>query len=360
MPRWRLALFAAAIGGLLRTGLAADDAPLVYSRQARQEITQLPPAPIVPSTVSDLKAIQARVEAVVKEALPATVAILLDDGQGSGIIVSRDGYVLTAGHVSGRPGQAVTVVLANGKELHGKALGANNNIDSGMVKITDRPPDKRGFPFVPLGSAKNLKGGQWVVAMGHPGGLREGRPPVVRLGRVLSTRQPFEVDTDCTLINGDSGGPLFDLDGRLIGINSRIGLGTTMNVHVPIDTFEETWNRLAKGDEWGGGGSFWKRFWGGGNEPGIPAEAASLGIHANDPEGGGPGAVISRVRTGTPAEKAGLRVGDLVLAVDGKKMQGVDALADCISNHSPGDVVTLHLLRQGIEMDLKATLGAAK
>ncbi|HUO10784.1 MAG TPA: trypsin-like peptidase domain-containing protein [Phycisphaerae bacterium] len=357
MSGWRVLVVMAVC--VLGAGRAWGDAPVAYSTEARHDITQLPAAPIVPNGVADLRAIQSRVEAVVKEALPATVAILLDDGQGSGVIVSRDGYVLTAGHVSGKPGQPVTIVLANGKELRGKALGANNNIDSGMVKIIDKPPTKSGFPFVPLGSAKELKAGQWVVALGHPGGYRADRPPVVRLGRVLLATHQL-MGTDCPLINGDSGGPVFDLDGRLIGINSRIGATTTTNIHVPIDTFEETWDRLAKGEEWGGATGFLARHGFGGDGESIPADGAALGIRGNDVEGGGPGTIVTRVKSGTAAEKAGLHVGDIVLAIDGRKINGVDALVDKVNEHSPGDVVTLTVLRGGKSLELKATLGAAK
>ena len=161
-----------------------------------------------------------------KYALPATVGLNVQDGQGSGVIVSKDGYVLTAGHVSGAPGTRVTVVLSNGTMVRAQALGANNGIDSGMVKITT--PGE--YPFVPLGSTMNLVAGQWVVALGHPGGYQVSRPPVLRLGRILTVRggPRGAVGTDCPLINGDSGGPLFDLDGRLIGINSRIGPMTTI------------------------------------------------------------------------------------------------------------------------------------
>ncbi len=155
-------------------------------------------APGGPRTVGDLKAIQARVEAVAKEGKAATVAILLEEAEGSGVIVSKDGYVLTAGHVSGKPGQKMEVVLANGKHYAAKALGANDGIDSGMVKITDAPP-AGGFACVPLGTAKELKSGQWVVALGHPGGYQEERGPVLRLGRVLLANSQM-LGTDCPLV----------------------------------------------------------------------------------------------------------------------------------------------------------------
>jgi len=337
---------------------SSSDAQVPFSTDGRAEITQLPPAPVIPKSADDLKAIQSRVEAVVKEALPATVAILLDDAQGSGVIVSKDGYVLTAGHVSGKPGQFVTVVLANGKELQAKSLGANNNIDSGMIKILDKPPvggpKGGGFPFVPLGSDKELKAGEWVVALGHPGGYHEGRPPVVRLGRVLLANHQM-IGTDCPLISGDSGGPVLDLDGRLIGINSRIGGSLTTNIHVPIDTFEETWDRLAKSEEWGGTSGLLGHH-GGGDE--IPAEGASLGINGGDAPSGG--ALVRRVYPHTSAEMSGLRAGDVVVSFDGKTIDGVDALAERVDAHSPGDVVKIVVIRDEKRVEVKVTLGALR
>ena len=98
-----------------------------------------------------------------------------------------------------------------------------------------------------------------MFAMGHPGGLQVGRAPVVRLGKVLAIvdrrngRQTgdYYIQTDCPLIMGDSGGPVFDLDGKVIGINSKIGIATTSNIHVPVDSFVDTWDRLAAGEKWG-------------------------------------------------------------------------------------------------------------
>src|SRR5207245_204744 len=88
------------------------------------------------------------------------------------------------------------------------------------------------------------------MAIGHPGGYQKGRNPVVRLGRIQTNSKTF-VQTDCVLVGGDSGGPLFDMHGKVIGIHSRIGNLITANIHVPVDTYRETWDRLAKGDEWG-------------------------------------------------------------------------------------------------------------
>src|SRR4029077_2949105 len=167
--------------------------------------------------------------------------------QGSGVIVREDGYILTAGHVSGDPDSEVTVIFPDGTKLKGKSLGANNSIDSGLVKIT-----KEGkYPFAEMGVSKDVKDGAWCVCIGHPGGYKEGRSPPVRLGRILS-HNDNHLTSDCTMVGGDSGGPLFDMDGKVIGINSRIGMTINSNIHVPVDTYRETWDRLAKGEVWGG------------------------------------------------------------------------------------------------------------
>jgi hypothetical protein len=177
---------------------------------------------------------------------PAVVGVSIGPAQGSGVIV-KGGRVLTAGHVSGQPGRTVTLHLADGRKLKGKTLGRNADIDSGLIEITD----KGDWPGVEMGKSADLKKGQWVVAIGHPGGYRANRTPVVRLGRVLEVNAGAIV-TDCPLVGGDSGGPLFDLDGKIIGIHSRIGGPIMANLHVPVGTYVDTWDRLARGETWGG------------------------------------------------------------------------------------------------------------
>ena len=222
--------------------------------------TQAPlPLPLVlklhaaPDNIDDLRGIEKHVERVIERVNPAVVGVLVGPGQGSGVIISEDGYVLTAGHVSGKPNQDATVILPSGERLKAKTLGQNKGIDSGMVKIVPGDNDKdRKFPFLEMGKSVDLKSGQWVLAIGHPGGFRKNRTPVVRVGRILAAN-PFLIRTDCALVGGDSGGPLFDMQGRVIGIHSRIGgKEITENVHVPVDTYRQTWDRLAKGESWGG------------------------------------------------------------------------------------------------------------
>lgn len=204
-----------------------------------------PPVVAAPKNPDELRALEVQVKQVVAKALPCVVGVRVGPGQGSGVIVSEDGFVLTAGHVVGKPDQDVVFVFQDGKTAKGKTLGMFKSADAGLMKITD--PGK--WPFVERGQSAALKPGDWCVALGHPFGFTEGRPPVVRAGRVLQTGDNV-VQTDCPLVAGDSGGPLFDLSGRVIGINSRIGGHTNMNFHVPADVFAAHWDRLAKGEEW--------------------------------------------------------------------------------------------------------------
>jgi serine protease Do len=207
-----------------------------------------------PANVEELRAIEQHVQKVVEKVMPAVVNLKVGPGQGSGVIINEKGLILTAGHVSGTPNKDATVVFSNGKSLKGKTLGQNTGIDSGMVKIVVEGT----YPFLEMGKSSELKVGQWVLAIGHPGGFRANRPPVVRLGRILFVDNLRGIiQTDCALVGGDSGGPLFDMQGRVIGIHSRIGgSAMTENIHVPIDTYRQTFARLEKGDTWRGSGAF--------------------------------------------------------------------------------------------------------
>lgn len=198
-----------------------------------------------PASVEELKSLQDTVEKTVKKVLPSVVGVQVGPARGSGVIISKDGYVMTAGHVVGRPGQKVTFTFSDGETAEGVTLGMFKSFDAGLMRIKDCDD----LPFVEKGVSADLKSGDWCIASGHPLGYQPGRPPVVRVGRILRVNEDA-VQTDCPLVGGDSGGPLFDLEGRVIGINSRIGPRMEMNFHVPVDVFTTNWERLAKGDQW--------------------------------------------------------------------------------------------------------------
>lgn len=282
----------------------------------------------VPSTVAELRDLQKRVQQVYKKVMPAVVGIQIGGSSGSGVIVSDDGYVLTAGHVSGKPDTKCTVILPDGKRLRAKSLGANRGIDAGMIKITD---DGK-WPHVEMGDSNDLKKGQWAIAIGHPGGYFIGRSPVLRLGRIQTVNRAL-IQTDCTLVGGDSGGPLFDLNGKVIGIHSRIGPSIAYNVHVPVDTYRETWDRLAKGDSWGGYiGS-------------VPVKPSEFGAKFNLAGGV---LSITEVKHGSLAEKLGLKPRDLILKFDGKSVASKDEIEEIVRKKKNGDELAVEVDR-GIE-----------
>lgn len=294
-----------------------------------------------PENLADLRALQARVEAVVSRVAPSVVGLRVGAGQGSGVIISEDGYVLTAGHVASAPGRDVGIVLGNGKVVKGKSLGINYEADSGLVKISDPPPDGGKWPFVEMGKSNDLKKGQWCIVLGHPGGFKNGRTPPLRLGRVLDTRGKF-IRTDCTLVGGDSGGPLFDLDGNVIGIHSRIGNSLYDNMHVPVDSFGDTWDRLAASEAWGQLAL--------NSRPGAPY----LGL---DPEDGAPDCRIGDIYPNTPAESAGLHTGDLITSFDGQKVANFGELMLKLGGRKVGDEVRIEVKRNDETLKLRITIG---
>jgi len=273
-----------------------------------------------PTSVDDLRTIEKHVHQLIEKVSPCVVGIRSRGGEGSGVIVTADGKVLTAGHVSGKPGRDLTVILPSGKQLKGKSLGHNADIDSGMVQILDEGP----WPFAEMGVSADLPKGQWCLTLGHPGGYKANRTPVARLGRILENKKDL-IRTDCALVGGDSGGPLFDMDGKVIGIHSRIGPSLTENVHVPIDTYRETWDRLTSSENWGGTpGGAWL-----GVEDGSEGDECRIGV----------------IMANSPAQKAGLRPGDVITRVDEQRIRSFQDLIECIQNKRPSDEVIVEVRR---------------
>lgn len=124
----------------------------------------------IPSGPTQLHSIETQVETVVKRVMPATVGVVNGMAQGSGVIISPDGFILTAGHVAAEADRPVDIILSDGRRIKGKTLGINHNIDSGLIKILDDTQSE--WPFVYMGTTQNLKVGDWVIAMGHPGAIK--------------------------------------------------------------------------------------------------------------------------------------------------------------------------------------------
>ncbi len=292
-------------------------------------------AKAVPENVKDLKDMQSHVQKLVDRLRPCVVGVRIGASQGSGVIINKEGFVLTAGHVSGVPEKEAWLLLTDGRRVKGKTLGANRGIDSGLIQITD----KGEWPCVDMGQANDLKPGHWCLAIGHPGGVQPGRTPVVRLGRILENHQSF-LRTDCALVGGDSGGPLFDMQGKVIGIHSRIGPLMTFNIHVPVDTYKETWARLVKGETWG--------------ELFASKAGGYLGIELYQEQGT---CKIRVVAADSPAAKAGLKNDDVVTMFDGKKIATIAEFSSQLRSKPPGSEVTLQVQRGEDTMTMRVVLG---
>ena len=285
-----------------------------------------------PTTIEQLRSMEKAFARVAELAEPATGNITLDEAQGSGVVVSRDGYVLTAAHVIGRPNRPATITFADGSKAKAITLGMHRDYDSGLLKITD---DGK-WPFLDIGESSSLDRGQWVMAVGHPGGLTEGRGLVYRVGRILSNFAGV-ISTDCTLVGGDSGGPLVDLDGYVIGIHSRIGGQISENFHVPIDAFSNDWDQMVDGAI-------------------VDSESAYLGIDLKT-EGNSTTNEVRSVTEHESAALAGMKTGDRIIKVGDEKIENGRDLLQALGKLKPKGETVITVMRDDQELELDVTLG---
>jgi serine protease Do len=346
------AIFAGGVGiAPARAADVADSSSASVSAGSSKSITQglrniLDGTP--PMGVTDLRLMQGHVQQLAEQLKKCTVGVQVGPAWGSGVIISKDGYVLTAAHVAdagrnrgpldvqGAESRAVArFTLADGREVKGKPLGLFRTLDAGLMKITD-PGD---YPFAELGNSNGLKVNQWCIALGHPGGYQSERGIVLRLGRVLNVYKDA-ITTDCTLVGGDSGGPLFDMDGRVIGINSRISENLTANMHVPVNAYNDrgAWDRMLKGDVWGH----------------LPGQDPWLGVGG---DGEAKEAKITSVKPKSPAEHYGLLAGDVVVSFDGREIGDFGALTQAVADCHPNESIVLRVRRGDELKDLRVRLG---
>lgn len=335
-----------------------------------------------PAAADTLKERQDKVLAVISKTRSAVVCIQsrgkLGMGSGSGVIVSADGLVLTAAHVveaAGGDGGEVDVVLPDGRQVKGKVLGRDRGRDSAMVQIEEG----KDWPFAEPAKADSVEKGEWCIAMGHPGGFDIQRGAPVRIGRLWMPNDKAFYQSDGTVQGGDSGGPLFDLEGHVIGIHSNISMNLSENRHVPIGVFHDEWERLKKGEVWGDS----KRLLSDPNdltpkkdflpkrqkkqpaEPAVPDEkdnpaeapkgGAWLGVAL---ENGDDGVTVGNVAEGSPADKAGLKSGDVITKLSGKGIGSTGDIISRVRDSAPGDKLKLTIERDGKEENIEVTLAA--
>lgn len=286
-----------------------------------------------------------------------------EQGSGSGVVIDQRGLIVTAGHVvSGA--ERVQVRFATGDQLTARVLGTDDANDLALLQV-DRLPE--GIPVAPLGDSDTVQVGDAVIAIGSPFGLsgtvtqgivsavnRSWNPPGDRLRTGL-------IQTDAPINPGNSGGPLFNAQGEVIGITTMIESPIRGNVGigfaVPSNTVKRVLPQL---------------------ESGAQLQPAWLGISGTDLDEATAqrfglnvqrGVIVLNVVAGSPAARAGLRpaqvrgndiaaLGDVIVALDGQPVSGMEDLAARIGAHQPGDVVELTVVRDGREQTIRVTLGS--
>lgn len=263
-------------------------------------------------------------------------------GVGSGFILSSDGYVMTNAHVV-ESASEIYVTLTDKREFKGKLIGSDRRTDVALVKI-----EATGLPRMTIGDSKNIRVGQWVLAIGSPFGLENTVTAgiVSAKGRDTGEFLPF-IQTDVAVNPGNSGGPLINVRGEVIGVNSQIlsGSGGSIGISfaIPIDDAMRIVEQLKNNGRVRRGRL--------GVEIGEVNKdvAEAMGIKAQ-------GALVSRVEAGTPAEKAGVLPGDIIVKFDGKTIEKSRDLPRAVGDTKPGTKSTLTVLRKGVTKEIPITV----
>jgi len=311
-----------------KTTLAAMPRPTpAYRTDLRPAFTK-----DVPVTLDDLRTMERHVKALAARVSPAVVAVEVGSHSGSGVVISADGLVLCAGHVCGDADRDVSFTFPNGKKARGKTVGVNHDNDTGLMRITDRGL----WRHADMGDLRQTCIGDWVLALGHPGGFDLRRSLVVRLGRIIRM-DAGALQTDCTISPGDSGGPLFDMHGRVIGIHSAISTSMAENFHLAVTAFYNGWDLLVKAPA-----------------PKNPADQPQAYVGAtgvDDPDG----CRLTEVDEDSPAAKAGLKPGDLVVKVDGREVKLYASFRRWVAQAEPGDTLNVEVKRgdQVLSLEIK-------
>jgi len=287
-----------------------------------------------PENQKDLLAIQERLHKILPEAKKTVVAIESGGGAGSGVIVSEDGMVLTAAHVIGKSGKRVKIRLPDGKRVNAITLGGSEISDAGMAEITD----EGAWSVAPMAERGSSKVGDWCFALGHPGGFDKERGIIVRLGRIIAKKDET-IQTDSRLLGGDSGGPLFDFNGRVIGIHSRISKKDDQNFHAPIEAFHANWKSFRE-----------KKLLTQSNL----RDGGFLGVGCEETE---EGLKVIEVVEGSAAKTARLREGDVIVKVNGNFIDTREELTIAIATTGHGKSVIIDYRRGEKEMTAKVKLG---
>ncbi|HEX7090658.1 MAG TPA: trypsin-like peptidase domain-containing protein [Longimicrobiales bacterium] len=273
---------------------------------------------------------------------------------GSGIIIRQDGYILTNNHVV-QDAERITVVLADRREFDATIVGRDPNTDVAVVKV-----EARGLPVAPLGDSDAVEVGDWVVALGYPLHLgstatagivsAKGRSPGV-IGRNDEASAPLEdfIQTDAAINPGNSGGPLVNLRGEVIGVNTAIasptGYYSGYGFAVPVGLARRVAEDLIEH------GAVRRPKLGAQIADVDPADAEVYGLDRPT------GVEVVRVEPAGPGARAGLRLGDVIVGVEGQEVESTSQLMELLARHDPGDTVMLDVVRYGKSARVSVRLG---
>ena len=271
---------------------------------------------------------------------------------GSGFIISADGYVVTNNHVVSPTGRGsveeITVTLPDGEEYEAELVGTDAASDLAVLKVNRREP----FPFVRFGDSRQARVGDWVIAIGNPFGLG-GTVTSGIISSVLRNAGSGAYDrylqTDASINRGNSGGPLFDMQGNVIGINNAIisptGGSVGIGFAIPAETAEPIVAKLVAGEE------IQRGYLGIQIQPVTEDVAASLGLQRNR------GEIVQMVQPGEAAARAGIEAGDIVLSINGRDVTPDQTLSYLVANIAPGTTIPVVLIRDGERRRINVTVG---
>ena len=275
---------------------------------------------------------------------------------GSGFIISADGYVVTNNHVisaspeggSGAVVSSITVTLPDRKEYKATIVGRDQASDLALLKI-----EAKNLPFVQFGDSTRARVGDWVVAIGNPFGLGGTVTAgiVSALHRSIGINGPYDryIQTDASINQGNSGGPMFDLKGNVIGINTAIFSPTGGNVGIGFAIPAEEAKPII--DQLRSGNKIKRGYLGVGIQPMTEDIAASLGL-AKDR-----GEIVARVEPGEAASRAGIRQGDVIVRVNGQEVTPDNTLSYIVGKTPVGTRMPIELIREGQKKTVTVTLG---
>jgi len=268
-------------------------------------------------------------------------------GQGSGFIISKDGYILTNNHVVGEADR-MTVTLADDREFEAKLIGTDPKSDVAVIKI-----EGNNFPVLPMGDSDRLAVGEWVIAIGNPFGLTHTMTVgvVSAKGRSQMGITDYEdfIQTDAAINPGNSGGPLLNLDGEVVGINTAIfsRSGGYMGIGFAIPIKMATYIQKQLVDT----GKVTRGYLGVGIQDLTKDLATSFGLDDTD------GVLVASVASGAPAQEAGLKTGDVIVSFDGNDIRDTNQLRNLVARTPVGRQVAVEVIRDKKPQQFSVEIG---